>query len=119
MTKRSEELRTNSAESGNLELDDLTQPGVESEEIGEASETGWEEGQPPNTDEIRLRAYYRYMERQGGDDDEIADWLAAESELRQRDDARRQRRPKRLEEQAPGRGREHHAGEHTGEQHRK
>jgi hypothetical protein len=77
------------------ELDDLTQPGVESEEIGEASETGWEEGQ-------------------GGDDDEIADWLAAESELRQRDDAGRQRRPKWLEGQAPSRGREHHAGEHTG-----
>jgi hypothetical protein len=29
------------------------------------------------------------MERQGGDDDEIADWLAAESELRQRRDAGR------------------------------
>jgi hypothetical protein len=38
-------VRTSSAEAGNPELDDLTQPGVESEEIGEASETGWEEGQ--------------------------------------------------------------------------
>ena len=43
----------------------------------EASETGWEEGRPFSTDEIRLRAYDRYMERQTLDDDEIADWLAA------------------------------------------
>ena len=89
MTKQSEELRTSSAQSGNPDLDDLTQPRVGSEEIEEAFETGVEEGQPPSTDEIRLRAYYRYMERQGGDDDEIADWLAAESELRQRGDAGR------------------------------
>lgn len=87
MTERSEVARKGSAEAGNPELDDLTQPRVESEEIEEASETGWEEGRPLSTDEIRLRAYYRYMERQGGDDDEIADWLEAESELRQRGDA--------------------------------
>jgi hypothetical protein len=82
MTERSV-ARKGSAEVGNPELD------VESEEREEASETGWEEGRPLSTDEIRLRAYYRYMERQGGDDDEIADWLAAESELRQRGDAGR------------------------------
>jgi Protein of unknown function (DUF2934) len=89
MTKRSEELRTNSAECGDPLLDNRTQPRVGSEEIEEALETGWEEGQPPSTDEIRLQAYYRYLEREGGDDDEIADWLTAESELRQRGDAGR------------------------------
>jgi hypothetical protein len=78
-----------SVETRNSDLDDLAQPEVESEEIDDASETTWEEGRPPSPDEIRLRAYYRYMERQGGDDDEIADWLAAESELSQRSDARR------------------------------
>jgi hypothetical protein len=40
----------------------------------------------PSIDEIRLRAYYRYMERDG-DGDELADWLAAESELRGRSEA--------------------------------
>jgi hypothetical protein len=114
MTQRSEEAWS-SAEARNSDLDDLPLPGVESEEIEEASETEWEEGQPPSPDEIRLRAYYRYMERQDRDDDEIADWLAAESELRQRDNAGRQRRPKRLEDQAPGRSCEHNAGEHTWE----
>ena len=76
MTDRSEVVRMRSAEAGNAGLDDRIPPRVGSEEI-DASETGWEEGRPPSTDEIRLRAYYRYMERQGGDDDEIADWLAA------------------------------------------
>jgi hypothetical protein len=89
MTERSEVERRKSAEAGNPDRDHRTQPSVESEEIEEVSETGWEEDRPPSTDEIRLRAYYRYMERQGGDDDEIADWLAAESELRQRGDAGR------------------------------
>jgi hypothetical protein len=87
MTERSEAMR--SAEARNSDLDDLAQPEVESEEIDDASETRWEEGRPPSPDEIRLRAYYRYMERQGGDDDEIADWLAAESELSRRSDAGR------------------------------
>jgi hypothetical protein len=95
MTKRSEEPRTSTAESGNPDLDDRIQPGLESEEIEDASDTGWGEDQPRSPDEIRLRAYYRYMERQGGDGDEIADWLAAESELRQPRDAaeRKDERP--------------------------
>jgi Protein of unknown function (DUF2934) len=94
MIKRSEEPRTSTAESGNPGLDDRIEPGLESEEIEEASETAWDEDQAPSPDEIRLRAYYRYMERQGGDDDgdEIADWLAAESELRQPRDAAAERR---------------------------
>ena len=88
MTERSV-ARKGSSEVGNPELDDWTPPRVEPEDVEEASETGWEVARPLSTDEIRLRAYYRYMERQGGDDDEIADWLAAESELRQRGDAGR------------------------------
>jgi hypothetical protein len=68
MTQQSEEARTSTAEA------------IREEEPS----TELEADQPLSTDEIRLRAYYRYMERQGGDGDEIADWLAAESELRQR-----------------------------------
>jgi hypothetical protein len=49
--------------------------------------------EPPSIDEIRLRAYYRYMERDGGDADELADWLEAESELRDRGQGRRGEQP--------------------------
>jgi hypothetical protein len=69
MSKRSEEARTSAAGPRDPDLDDLSQPGVESANT------------LPSPDEIRLRAYYRYMERQSEDGDEIGDWLAAESEL--------------------------------------
>jgi hypothetical protein len=69
--------------------EDRDQPRVDSEEIDDLPETEREEDEPASKDEIRLRAYYRYMERQGGDDDEIADWLAAEAELRQERDTGR------------------------------
>jgi hypothetical protein len=32
-------------------------------------------------DEIRLRAYYRFLEREGEPGDEISDWLEAESDV--------------------------------------
>jgi len=32
-------------------------------------------------DEIRLRAYYRYLEREGEPGDEMSDWLDAESDV--------------------------------------
>lgn len=83
MAKRSEESRMSSRATRKAARDDRIQPGVSSGEIADLPETGREKDEPPSPDEIRLRAYYRYMERQGGDDDEIADWLAAECELRQ------------------------------------
>jgi Protein of unknown function (DUF2934) len=86
MTERSKEPRMSSA-TRNSPLDDRIQPAAGPGEIDEVPETGREEGQPPSPDEIRLRAYYRYMERQGVNDDEIADWLAAEAELSQRSNA--------------------------------
>jgi hypothetical protein len=52
------------------------------------------EGQGPGIDEIRLQAYYRYLQREDGDDDEIADWLAAESELQARGDGSPADRPR-------------------------
>jgi hypothetical protein len=36
----------------------------------------------PNEDEIRSRAYQRYLERGGGDGQDFDDWLEAERELR-------------------------------------
>jgi hypothetical protein len=41
-------------------------------------------GAPAGDDEIRREAYYRYLRRDGASDDEIADWLDAEAELRAR-----------------------------------
>jgi hypothetical protein len=38
----------------------------------------------PNEDEIRRRAYQRYLERGGGDGQDFDDWLEAERELRTR-----------------------------------
>ncbi|MGE0450600.1 MAG: DUF2934 domain-containing protein [Vicinamibacterales bacterium] len=37
----------------------------------------------PADDEIRLRAYHRYLERGGGHGLDFEDWLAAERELKQ------------------------------------
>jgi hypothetical protein len=36
----------------------------------------------PSEDDIRMRAYHRYLERGGGDGMDFADWLEAERELR-------------------------------------
>jgi hypothetical protein len=36
----------------------------------------------PNEDDIRRRAYQRYLERGGGDGQDFDDWLEAERELR-------------------------------------
>jgi hypothetical protein len=83
MTKRSEDPLMSSRTARESALDDRVQPGVGSAEIDDLPEAGRKEDETPSPDEIRLRAYYRYMERQGGDDDEIADWLEAESELRE------------------------------------
>ena len=37
----------------------------------------------PPEEEIRMRAYRRYLERGGGDGEDFDDWLAAERELKQ------------------------------------
>ena len=36
----------------------------------------------PSEDDIRMRAYHRYLERGGGDGMDFADWLEAERELK-------------------------------------
>jgi hypothetical protein len=37
----------------------------------------------PSEDDIRLRAYHRYLERGGGHGMDFEDWLEAERELRE------------------------------------
>jgi hypothetical protein len=42
------------------------------------------EGHEPTEDDIRRRAYDRYLERGGGHGTDFEDWLAAEREIRSR-----------------------------------
>src|SRR5262245_55354925 len=84
MARRQPGQRTNSSETQDSAPKDPSRTRTQAEDVENAPETGREDGQPPSIDEIRLQAYHRYLQRQGGDDDEIADWLAAESQLRER-----------------------------------
>jgi hypothetical protein len=83
VTRRVEEELTSSAAHQNGGRADRPVAQAEPQDIGPPPESESNGVGPPSIDEIRLRAYYRYMERDG-DVDELADWLAAESELRER-----------------------------------
>jgi hypothetical protein len=43
---------------------------------------GLRETAPPNEDDIRVRAYHRFLERGGGDGRDFDDWVAAEKDLK-------------------------------------
>jgi len=45
----------------------------------------------PSEEDIRLRAYHRYLERGGGHGAHFDDWLEAERELKRKDDKERRR----------------------------
>jgi hypothetical protein len=44
-------------------------------------------GSEPSEEDIRMRAYHRYIERGGGDGMHFEDWLEAERELKSKQDA--------------------------------
>ncbi|HWC03600.1 MAG TPA: DUF2934 domain-containing protein [Methylomirabilota bacterium] len=48
---------------------------------GRPDESSRAQGKSTIEDEIRLRAYYRYLEREGAPGDEMSDWLEAESDV--------------------------------------
>ena len=83
MTRRQQGPRPSSAKTQDSAPEDQSWTRTQVEDVENAPAIGREDGQPPSIDEIRLQAYYQYLQRQGGDDDEIADWLAAESQLRE------------------------------------
>jgi hypothetical protein len=83
MTKRADE-RPIRSDSRDDEPEERVNARAESDEVAEVSPGESEGGEPPGIDEIRLEAYYRYLQREDGNEDEIADWLAAESDLRAR-----------------------------------
>ena len=82
MAKPEDNRLETSAESAKAGLEDRTS-------TKDATKTVSDGGPQPSVDEIRLQAYYRYLQRPDGEDDELADWLAAESELGERTDSRR------------------------------
>jgi hypothetical protein len=49
----------------------------------ESDETPREEPPSPSEEDIRLRAYHRYLARGGSDGMDFEDWLEAERELKQ------------------------------------
>ncbi|HUR34716.1 MAG TPA: DUF2934 domain-containing protein [Vicinamibacterales bacterium] len=51
-----------------------------------ADATGMSAVAEPTEDEIRLRAYHRYLERGGGHGMDFEDWLEAKRELRELND---------------------------------
>lgn len=53
-----------------------------SESMASAAERAETAGYEPNEEEIRLRAYHRYLERGGTPGMDFDDWLEAERELR-------------------------------------
>ena len=53
--------------------------------VGKAPGTGAKSAaSEPNQEDIRMRAYHRYLERGGGDGQACEDWLYAERELKNR-----------------------------------
>jgi len=54
---------------------------VQTGAIEETEVTGQPNGQPTE-DEVRMRAYHRYLERGGTHGNDIGDWVEAERELR-------------------------------------
>ena len=87
MSRRAEVQPASSVELQTDGREDRPTEHADPEESREAPGTGSHRGEPPSIDEIRLEAYYRYLQRDNGDEDEIADWLQAESDLRGRADA--------------------------------
>jgi DUF2934 family protein len=55
---------------------------IASSEPSESAESDEPMGLGPSEDDIRIRAYHRYLERGGGDGMDFEDWLEAERELK-------------------------------------
>jgi len=72
--------RADSADDRGVDLDPGSRPEALDTLTSESGSTAWQ----PTEDDIRTRAYHRYLERGGGHGMEFDDWLEAERELRVR-----------------------------------
>jgi hypothetical protein len=59
--------------------------GIASEAGDDAPLESMSMGSEPSEEDIRMRAYHRYLERGGGQGTDFEDWLEAERELRKRE----------------------------------
>ena len=57
-------------------------PGIPSEAGYDAPLESMSMASEPSEEDIRMRAYHRYLERGGGDGMDFEDWLEAERELK-------------------------------------
>ena len=64
----------------NDELPNIPEPG----DIADQALRSESMGSEPSEEDIRLRAYHRYLERGGGHGRHFDDWLAAERDLKRR-----------------------------------
>jgi hypothetical protein len=70
----------NAVERNNDELPDIPEPGDAADRAARSESMASE----PSEEDIRLRAYQRYLERGGGHGAHFDDWLEAERELKGR-----------------------------------
>jgi hypothetical protein len=61
----------------------LSEPPTQPDAAGEARDTrSTSMGSAPSDEDIRLRAYHKYLERGGSHGRDLDDWVSAERELR-------------------------------------
>jgi Protein of unknown function (DUF2934) len=75
------ELDTVSADS-RLEGRENNSTGIPSEAGDDVPRESMSMGSDPSEEDIRMRAYHRYLERGGGHGTDFEDWLEAERELK-------------------------------------
>jgi len=81
--KREESEQAETAEPARPKIKRSRTPGDEPAEIANDSATGSaSESGGPSEDDIRDRAYHRYLQRGGGHGMDFDDWLEAERELK-------------------------------------
>ena|SRR5689334_10635495 len=73
-------LPANAVERNNGELPDIPEPGDAADRAARSESMASE----PSEEDIRLRAYHRYLERGGTHGEHFEDWLEAERELKGR-----------------------------------
>ena len=86
MARRTPQSETNDMATRTASRPSRTPPpaGVPSADTSERDRASRSMGSEPSEEDIRLRAYQRYLERGGGHGMDFDDWLEAEQELKSR-----------------------------------
>ena len=84
MAKRQARSRTSKATEASSVSSVKDAPIAEANDMAHPVANGGTLSASPTEDDIRVRAYERFLERGGGPDGAVDDWVEAEKELRQR-----------------------------------